>query len=109
MFIWGAIAGEAANRKMGKWQIRTGRRRAWIEFSIRHATFAVFHVRYDLAMPTTPHIEKHFKATESVRDVVIGMSDGLTVPFALAAGLSGAVAATSLIVTAGLAETAAGA
>lgn len=60
-------------------------------------------------MPATPHIEKHFSASESVRDVVIGMSDGLTVPFALAAGLSGAVAATSLIVTAGLAEVAAGA
>jgi VIT1/CCC1 family predicted Fe2+/Mn2+ transporter len=60
-------------------------------------------------MPNTPHIEKHFNATETVRDVVIGMSDGLTVPFALAAGLSGAVAATGLIVTAGLAETAAGA
>ncbi len=60
-------------------------------------------------MPTTPHIEKHFQATETVRDVVIGMSDGLTVPFALAAGLSGAIAATGLIVTAGLAETAAGA
>lgn len=60
-------------------------------------------------MPTASHIEKHFNASESVRDVVIGMSDGLTVPFALAAGLSGAVAATSLIVTAGLAETAAGA
>ncbi len=60
-------------------------------------------------MPTTPHTEKHFNASESVRDVVIGMSDGLTVPFALAAGLSGAIAATGLIVTAGLAETAAGA
>ena len=36
-------------------------------------------------MPRTPHIEKHFTATESVRDIVIGMSDGLTVPFALAA------------------------
>jgi hypothetical protein len=44
-----------------------------------------------------------------VRDVVIGMSDGLTVPFALAAGLSGAIAATNIIVTAGLAEVAAGA
>ena len=43
-------------------------------------------------MPATPHIEKHFSASESVRDVVIGMSDGLTVPFALAAGLSGALA-----------------
>jgi len=43
-------------------------------------------------MPATPHIEKHFTATAAVRDVVIGMSDGLTVPFALAAGISGAVA-----------------
>ena len=60
-------------------------------------------------MPATPHIEKHFSASESVRDVVIGMSDGLTVPFALAAGLSGALAVTSLVVTAGLAEVAAGA
>jgi vacuolar iron transporter family protein len=59
-------------------------------------------------MPATPHLEKHFTATETVRDIVIGMSDGLTVPFALAAGLSGAVAATGVIVTAGLAEIAAG-
>jgi vacuolar iron transporter family protein len=54
------------------------------------------------------HIEHHFTASDSVRDVVIGMSDGLTVPFALAAGLSGAVAANGIIVTAGLAEIAAG-
>ena len=60
-------------------------------------------------MPTTPHIERHFTATATVRDIVIGMSDGLTVPFALAAGLSGAVDSTSLIITAGLAEVAAGA
>ena len=59
-------------------------------------------------MPHTPHIESHFTATETVRDVVIGMSDGLTVPFALAAGLSGAVASTKLVVIAGLAEIAAG-
>jgi VIT1/CCC1 family predicted Fe2+/Mn2+ transporter len=59
-------------------------------------------------MPQTPHIEKHFTATETVRDIVIGMSDGLTVPFALAAGLSGAVDATSIVITAGLAEVAAG-
>jgi VIT1/CCC1 family predicted Fe2+/Mn2+ transporter len=61
-------------------------------------------------MPTAPHIEKHFTATATVRDVVIGMSDGLTVPFALAAGLSGAVASTNtrLVVIAGLAEIAAG-
>lgn len=60
-------------------------------------------------MPTTPHIERHFTATDTVRDIVIGMSDGLTVPFALAAGLSGAVDSTGLIITAGLAEVAAGA
>ncbi len=59
-------------------------------------------------MPATPHIERHFTATEMVRDIVIGMSDGLTVPFALAAGLSGAVNSTALVVTAGLAEIAAG-
>jgi len=59
-------------------------------------------------MPQTPHVEKHFTAGSTVRDIVIGMSDGLTVPFALAAGLSGAVATTAVIVTAGLAEIAAG-
>lgn len=59
-------------------------------------------------MPQTPHVERHFTAGESVRDVVIGMSDGLTVPFALAAGLSGAVASAHIVVTAGLAEVAAG-
>lgn len=60
-------------------------------------------------MPVTPHIEKHFLASATVRDVVIGMADGLTVPFALAAGLSGAVSSTKIITTAGLAEVAAGA
>jgi len=59
-------------------------------------------------MPSTPHIEKHFAATETVRDVVIGMADGLTVPFALAAGLSGAALGTGIVVTAGLAEITAG-
>ena len=59
-------------------------------------------------MRHTPHEEHHFSATEAVRDVVIGMSDGLTVPFALAAGLTGAVAASHLVVTAGMAEIAAG-
>jgi VIT1/CCC1 family predicted Fe2+/Mn2+ transporter len=57
---------------------------------------------------TKPHIEKHFTAGNFVRDVVIGMSDGLTVPFALAAGLSGALQNTRLIVVGGLAEIAAG-
>ncbi len=59
-------------------------------------------------MPQTAHIERHFTATDVVRDIVIGMSDGLTVPFALAAGLTGAVDSTGIIVTAGLAEIAAG-
>jgi VIT1/CCC1 family predicted Fe2+/Mn2+ transporter len=59
-------------------------------------------------MPATEHVEKHFMASEFVRDIVIGMSDGLTVPFALAAGLTGAVASTHIVVTAGLAEIAAG-
>jgi vacuolar iron transporter family protein len=54
------------------------------------------------------HIEHHFTANATIRDIVIGMSDGLTVPFALAAGLSGAVASSRIIVTAGLAEIAAG-
>ena len=59
-------------------------------------------------MPQTRHIEKHFTSGEVVRDIVIGMADGLTVPFALAAGLSGAIASTTLIVTAGFAEIVAG-
>ncbi len=45
-------------------------------------------------MPATVHVEHHFTASDSVRDVVIGMADGLTVPFALAAGLSGAEVGT---------------
>lgn len=52
--------------------------------------------------------EQHFRSSETVRDFVIGMSDGLTVPFALAAGLSGAVDSTAIVITAGLAEIAAG-
>src|SRR6266576_1841963 len=59
-------------------------------------------------MPQTPHAERHFTAGATFRDIVIGMSDGLTVPFALAAGLTGAIAQTNIIVTAGLAEIAAG-
>lgn len=53
-------------------------------------------------MPTVPLIEHHFTATAIVRDIVIGMSDGLTVPFALAAGISAVGAATNVVVTAGL-------
>jgi VIT1/CCC1 family predicted Fe2+/Mn2+ transporter len=59
-------------------------------------------------MAHSPHAEHHLKSTDSVRDVVIGMSDGLTVPFALAAGLSGANVSTKVVVLAGLAEIAAG-
>lgn len=59
-------------------------------------------------MTETTHVEKHFTASDTVRDIVIGMADGLTVPFALAAGLSGVVAASNIVVTAGLAEIAAG-
>src|SRR5512141_2751203 len=59
-------------------------------------------------MPQTPHIEHHFSGSERVRDIVIGMSDGLTVPFALAAGLSGIANSTTIVITGGLAEIAAG-
>lgn len=62
------------------------------------------HLHHDI----TPHKEEHLKSSETLRDIVIGMSDGLTVPFALAAGLSGAVDNTSVIVIAGIAEIAAG-
>ena len=57
---------------------------------------------------THEHVETHFMATNLVRDIVIGMADGLTVPFALAAGLTGAVDSSHIIVVAGLAEIAAG-
>ena len=60
--------------------------------------------------PTDTHLhhEKHFQGSDLLQDVVIGMSDGLTVPFALAAGLSGAVSDTHIILTAGIAEIIAG-
>ncbi|GAC1446444.1 MAG: VIT1/CCC1 transporter family protein [Pyrinomonadaceae bacterium] len=67
-----------------------------------HGQKSVSHV------PRLPHVEKHFTSSETVRDIVIGMSDGLTVPFALAAGLTGAIAVSNIVVTAGLAEIAAG-
>ena len=54
------------------------------------------------------HLEQHFTGSETVRDIVIGMSDGLTVPFALAAGLSGAVDSSFVVLIAGIAEVAAG-
>ncbi len=54
------------------------------------------------------HPERHFTGGELVRDTVLGMADGLTVPFALAAGLTGAIDSAGIIVTAGAAEIAAG-
>jgi vacuolar iron transporter family protein len=59
-------------------------------------------------MPQTRHVEHHFTGSELVRDIVIGMADGLTVPFALAAGLSGIANSTAIVITGGLAEIAAG-
>src|SRR5579862_309177 len=57
----------------------------------------------------SPHREPHFTGNEAVRDIVLGMADGLTVPFALAAGLSGALVASKIVIAAGLAEITAGA
>jgi predicted membrane protein (TIGR00267 family) len=54
------------------------------------------------------HDEKHLKSSDTIRDIVIGMSDGLTVPFALAAGLSGAINSSGVVITAGVAEIVAG-
>jgi vacuolar iron transporter family protein len=64
--------------------------------------------RIPRSTPQPKHVETHSTASAAVRDVVIGMSDGLTVPFALAAGISGAIAASHIVVTAGFAELAAG-
>src|ERR1051325_4652852 len=55
------------------------------------------------------HTEKHLKSSDFIKDIVIGMSDGLTVPFALAAGLSSAVSNPAIVITAGMAEIVAGA
>ncbi len=55
-----------------------------------------------------PHAELHFRQSDLIKDIVIGMADGLTVPFALAAGLSGAVDSNAIVITAGIAEIAAG-
>jgi len=66
------------------------------------------NVDLPVTSPVPVHREEHMFSAETIRDIVIGMSDGLTVPFALAAGLSGAVSNTNLIIIAGLAEIAAG-
>src|SRR6267154_2375960 len=68
----------------------------------------IFEIPFRGLIMAHEHVETHFMATNLVRDVVIGMADGLTVPFALAAGLSGAVQNTRLIIVGGLAEIAAG-
>jgi len=65
-------------------------------------------IRYSLMDTHLHHEEKHLRSSDFLTDIVIGMSDGLTVPFALAAGLSGAVDSNSIIVIAGIAEIAAG-
>ncbi len=68
----------------------------------------IVQARAKIRAPRRSHNEHHFDAGDTVRDVIIGMSDGLTVPFALAAGISGAIAASHIVVTAGIAELAAG-
>ncbi len=65
-------------------------------------------MRIPRSTPRPRHTESHFTGNASLRDIVIGMSDGLTVPFALAAGISGAIAVSHIVVTAGVAELAAG-
>ena len=76
-------------------------------YYIHPVTFAeIFFFMNDASL--SHHPEDHLKSSDMLRDIVIGMSDGLTVPFALAAGLSGAVSSTTIIVIAGIAEIAAG-
>src|ERR1700722_502225 len=77
------------------------------EVLVHKRAFKNYKSRSDV-MKTIYHREEHFKGGNTIRDIVIGMSDGLTVPFALAAGISGAIAETHLVVTAGFAEIAAG-
>src|SRR5436853_1716713 len=66
------------------------------------------HLHPEATRTLIDHNEEHVESSDLLTDIVIGMSDGLTVPFALAAGLSGAVDSTSVIVLAGIAEIAAG-
>ena len=75
---------------------------------VKHPGETRLSPRVPVILNAMQHTEHHLKSTEAVRDVVIGMSDGLTVPFALAAGLSGADVSTRVVVLAGLAEIAAG-
>ncbi|MDB5226745.1 MAG: protein of unknown function transrane [Bacteroidota bacterium] len=66
------------------------------------------HLHPETTRNLIDHNEEHIKSSDLIKDIVIGMSDGLTVPFALAAGLSGAVDSSALVITAGIAEIAAG-
>lgn len=77
---------------------------------LQTASSTFFAQKMDIHLHHTPlpHAEHHSTTSELLQDIVIGMSDGLTVPFALTAGLSGAVASTGIVITAGLAEIAAG-
>jgi predicted membrane protein (TIGR00267 family) len=66
------------------------------------------HLHPEASRHLIDHNEEHIESSDVIKDIVIGMADGLTVPFALAAGLSGAVDSTVLVITAGIAEIAAG-
>jgi VIT1/CCC1 family predicted Fe2+/Mn2+ transporter len=66
------------------------------------------HLHPETTRHLIDHNEEHIQSSDLIKDIVIGMSDGLTVPFALAAGLSGAVSSSDLVITAGIAEIAAG-
>ncbi len=86
-------------------------KKLWIGKQPRSSISSIDSLHFGSArnfMPHTHHTERHFTSGALVRDIVIGMSDGLTVPFALAAGLSGAVGSSRVVITAGLAEIAAG-
>lgn len=69
----------------------------------------IVRLGYDPPMIQAADHERHGAGTQTIRDLVLGMADGLTVPFALAAGVTGAVAASGIVLTAGLAEIVAGA
>jgi VIT1/CCC1 family predicted Fe2+/Mn2+ transporter len=82
------------------------------EFGVPHderGRDEIIGVRYDPGVIQAADHERHGAGTQTIRDLVLGMADGLTVPFALAAGVTGAVAASGIVVTAGLAEIVAGA
>ncbi len=85
---------------------------AFIELERVFGTEALYALLFGRPRPKGApgeHVERHFLNSQVVRDVVIGMADGLTVPFALAAGITAAIASTRVVVTAGLAEIVAGA